>query len=50
MISVLQQLADEAFEDEYLKELLHKLEENFCSNFYKSPHIICSVISSTHCC
>lgn len=39
MISVLQQLADEAFEDEYLKELLHKLEENFCSNFYKSPHI-----------
>lgn len=38
MISVLQQLADEAFEDEYLKELLHKLEENFCSNFYKSPY------------
>lgn len=38
MISVLQQLADQAFEDEYLKELLHKLEENFCSNFYKSSY------------
>ncbi len=34
MISVIQKMSNRAFEDNYLKTLLHKLEENFCNRLF----------------
>ena len=33
-MSVIQKMSNEAFEDNYLKTLLHKLEENFCNRLF----------------